>query len=76
MDSWDSRVSMRSDETWDGNFKDTPTIAELLAREHWLLIQLDNSGAPIWKTIVSRIGKHSGYSFNYLFSLLVSELVQ
>ena len=44
---------MRSDETWDGNFVEPPTTAELLARDQWLLIQLDNSGAPIINSIVS-----------------------
>ena len=53
MSSWDSLVSMRSDETWDGQFKDTPTTAEVLARDQWLLIQLDNSGAPSFNVIVS-----------------------
>ena len=53
MNSWDSRVSMRSDETWDGYFNDTPTNAEILARDQWLMIQLDNAGAPIVKKMVS-----------------------
>ena len=53
LDSWDSLVSMRSDETWNGGFEESPTTAELLARDEWLLVQLDNSGAPTINAIVS-----------------------
>ena len=53
LESWDSLVSMRLDETWNGGFEECPTTAELLARDEWLLIQLDNAGAPIINAIVS-----------------------
>ena len=66
MDSWDSLVSMRSNQTWDCQFKDTPTTAEILTRDDWLLIQLDNSGAPSFQKIVSLyLIKDLKYSFYY-----------
>ena len=60
---------MVSDETWDGHFSETPTTAELLARDQWLLIQLDNSDAPVVKAIVSR--KNLGNLEKTLHSLIL-----
>lgn len=47
----DSVVSFRSDETNFGY----PSVAEMLGRDQWLLVQLDQAGAPILNLIVSHL---------------------
>ena len=45
----DSVVSFRSDETNYGY----PSVDEMIGREQWLLVQLDQAGAPVLNVIVS-----------------------
>ena len=47
-----SLISMRSDETWDGR-PQFGTAAEMLARDEWILLQLNQYGAPSFHVMVS-----------------------
>ena len=67
---------MRSDETWDGHFNQTPTKAELLARDQWFLIQLDNAGAPSVCVIVSFLRFLEKLFYLYDFSRVARKLVK
>ena len=50
-------MSFRSDETNYGY----PSVEEMIGRDQWLLVQLDQAGAPVLNIIVS-------LSKNYFFS--------
>ena len=43
---------MRSDETWDG-CPQFGTVPEMLARDEWILLRLDQYGAPSVQIMVS-----------------------
>ena len=49
-----SYVSMRSDETWDGN-PVFGTAQEILNRDEWIMLRMNQYGAPSILIIVSSI---------------------
>ena len=50
-ESWDSIVSMRSD---DNSLVEPQSITPMCLRNQWILVGLDQVGAPIFNTIVSQ----------------------
>lgn len=62
---------MRSDETWDGN-PQFGTPQEMLARDEWILLQLNQYGAPTFHITVSLLKSTSkNMTHNLCYNLYV-----